>query len=378
MRIGIFSDTYLPQINGVSAVVDLLRRELRRLGREVLLFVPDYPGVDRGSDEARGVYRFPGLTFPFHRESQVVLPVNRGAYRRLPELRLIHSHTPFSMGLFAMWAAREFSIPHIHHYHTLFTEYRYYLPRAIRPSRGMAQRISAAFCNRCEAIIAPSRPMKAELESYGIEKPVYALPFGVDLREFEGESGRNPRGELGIPPGEPLLLHSGRLAREKNLPFLLRAFQAMLLEREDLRLVITGDGPERPALERYAAELGIQERVIFTGYLDREELVQLYKQADLFVFASKTETQGLVLVEALAAGTPAVALGERGVLDVIQDGVNGLLAPEDEQDYAKVVLELLADKGRREELSRGAREHARQASAQRSVEQVLEIYSQFA
>ncbi len=152
----------------------------------------------------------------------------------------------------------------------------------------------------------------------------------------------------------------------------------MLLEREDLRLVITGDGPERPALERYAAELGIQERVIFTGYLDREELVQLYKQADLFVFASKTETQGLVLVEALAAGTPAVALGERGVLDVIQDGVNGLLAPEDEQDYAKVVLELLADKGRREELSRGAREHARQASAQRSVEQVLEIYSQFA
>ncbi|MFQ6118159.1 MAG: glycosyltransferase family 4 protein, partial [Candidatus Bipolaricaulia bacterium] len=350
MRIGIFSDTYLPQINGVSTVVHILFEELRERGHEPLLFVPDYPNVDRLEDEMGGVYRFPSFLFPFHKESRVVLPLNRRALRRLPELEIIHSHTPFSLGLLAMWAAREFSIPHIHHYHTLFTEYRYYLPRPIRPSRWMAERVSAAFCNRCEAVLAPSRPMKAELEGYGIEKPVFALPFGVDEREFAQQIDWNARQALKIPEEEPLLLHSGRLAREKNLKFLLRAFREMLKEREDLWLVLTGGGPERPALERYVAELGIKDRVIFTGYLPREQLIELHREADLFIFTSKTETQGLVLVEAMAAGTPVVALGERGVLEVVQDGVNGLLPPEEEQSYAAVVLELLADRERLEEL----------------------------
>jgi glycosyltransferase involved in cell wall biosynthesis len=374
MRIGIFSDTYLPQINGVSTVVDILQRELRELGHEPLLFVPDYPRVE----PVEGIYRFPSFLFPFHRESRVVVPVHRGAYRRLPELELIHSHTPFAMGLFAMWAAREFSIPHIHHYHTLFTEYRYYLPRPIRPSRQMAERVSAAFCNRCEAIVAPSRPMKEELESYGITRPIYALPFGVDEREFAQRIDWDARRELGIPEDEPLLLHSGRLAREKNIGFLLRAFQEMLQEKKNLWLVLTSGGPERAALERYAAELGVKDRVIFTGYLSREQLIELYREADLFIFASKTETQGLVLVEAMAAGTPVVALGERGVLEVVQDGINGLLAPEEERAYARVVLELLQDRERLEELSRGAREYAHETSAQRAVERLLEIYAQFA
>ena len=374
MRIGIFSDTYLPQINGVSTVVHILFQELRALGHDPLLFVPDYPDVDR---QEEGIYRFPSFLFPFHRESRVVLPVHRRALGRLPELELIHSHTPFTMGLLAMWAAREFSIPHIHHYHTLFTEYRYYLPRPIRPSRRMAERVSAAFCNRCEAIIAPSRPMAEELEGYGIERPIYPLPFGVDEREFAQRIDWDGRRELGIPEDEPLLLHSGRLAREKNIGFLLRAFREMLEEREDLWLILTGGGPERGALERYAAELGIAGRVIFTGYLPRERLIELYREADLFCFASKTETQGLVLVEAMAAGTPVVALGERGVLEVVRDGINGLLAPEEERAYAQVVLELLGDRERLESLSRGAREYAHDTSAQRAVARLLEIYTQF-
>jgi glycosyltransferase involved in cell wall biosynthesis len=374
MRIGVFSDTYLPQINGVSVVVDLLRRELQALGHEPLLLVPDYPGVDREGDGDRGIYRFPAFTFPFHRESRVTAPVNRWALRRLPELEIVHSHTPFSLGLLALWAAREFSIPHIHHYHTLFTEYRYYLPRPLRPSRRMAERLSAAFCNRCEAIIAPSRLMEKELESYGITKPIYAVPFGVDLREFEGECRWNPREELRIPQGEPLLLHSGRLAREKNLRFLLRAFQAMLKEEKDLWLVLTGDGPERPALEHYAAELGIGDRVIFTGYLPRERLIELYKRADLFIFASKTETQGLVLVEAQAAGTPVVAIGAMGVLDVVEHGETGLLVEEDEEEFTAAVLRLLEDQGRLERMGRCAREHVETMSSQHSVEKLLGIY----
>jgi len=379
MRIGIFSDTYLPQINGVSTILGLLFRELRELGHEPLLFVPDYPGVDRRGDEAQGIYRFPSFTFVFHKESRVVIPVDRRAYRRLPELELIHSHTPFVMGLFALWAAREFKIPHLHHYHTLFTEYRYYLPRPIRPSRWMAERISAAFCNRCDGIITPSRAMETELESYGIARPIYALPFGVDLREFQQETTWDARRALGVPEDVPLLLHSGRIAQEKNLKFLLQAFQAMLQRGGDLRLILTGDGPQRPELEKYARELNIQKRVIFTGYLPREQLIALYRQADLFIFASKTETQGLVLVEAMAARTPVVALGALGVLDVAQDGVNGLLLnPEvSPEEYATAVLALLHDWEQRERLAQGARASAKALSAQRSVEQIVEIYRQF-
>lgn len=379
MRIGIFSDTFLPQINGVSTVVDVLARELRALGHQPLLFVPDYPGIpqkERAAEEERGIYRFPSFTFAFHRESRVVLPLNRRAYRRLPELEIIHSHTPFSMGLYALWAAREFQVPHVHHYHTLFIEYRHYLPRPIRPSAWMAERISAGFCNACDAIITPSEPMRRELERYGVSRPIYVLPFGVDLREFQQEPDWDARRALNIPEGAPLLLHAGRIAREKNLRFLLRAFREMLRHEPELWLVLTGDGPQRPELESYVKELGISDRVIFTGYLPREQLIALYKQADLFIFASKTETQGLVLVEAMAAGTPVVALGALGVVEVVRDGKNGvLLDPEiGPEGYVAAVLELLHDEERRERLAQGARETAEELSAQRSVRRILEIY----
>ena len=379
MKIGIFSDTFLPQINGVSTVVDVLVRELRELGHQPLLFVPDYPEIpreERVAEEEQGIYRFPSFTFAFHRESRVVLPLNRQAYRRLPELEIIHSHTPFSIGLYALWAAREFQIPHVHHYHTLFTEYRHYLPRPFRPSARLAERISAWFCNSCDVIITPSEPMRRELERYGVSRPIHSLPFGVDLREFQAELDWDARRGLGIPEGAPLLLHAGRIAREKNLRFLLRAFREMLNRKPELWLVLTGNGPQRPELEEYAKELGISDHVVFTGYLPREQLLALYKQADLFVFASKTETQGLVLVEAMAAGTPVVALGALGVLDVVHDGKDGLLLdPEIEpQGYATAVVELLHDEGRRRRLAQGARETAEEMSAQRSVRRILEIY----
>lgn len=374
MRIGIFTDTYIPQINGVTTVVSLLFRELQELGHEPLVFARGYPGLDHEVEEGKGIYRFPSFTFPFHRESRVTIPVNRWAYRRLPELEIVHSHTPFSLGLLAMWAARELDIPHIHSYHTLFTEYRYYhyLPRPIRPSRWMAERASAAFCNRCDCVITPTEKIKQELKGYGIERPIFSLPFGVDIREFEKELEWDVRRELNLSADDPLLLHAGRLAKEKNIPFLLRAFRRILAERKAW-LVITSGGPERERLERYVAEIGIRDRVIFTGYLDRGDLVGLY-EADLFLLASKTETQGIVLVEAMAAGTPVVAIGAMGVLDVVRDGETGILVGEDGEEYAKAVLDLLEDKDRLMVMGAKAKEYAYSTSAQNSAKRLLEIY----
>ncbi len=237
----------------------------------------------------------------------------------------------------------------------------------------MAEFLSRAFCNRCDAIIAPSLPMTRELESYRITKPIYPLPFGVDEEEFFQEVTWDVREAFHLPT-EDLLLHVGRLGWEKNIDFLLRAFQRLLSLSEDVRLIIAGDGPQRAALERYARELGVAPYVIFTGYLPREKLIDLYKQAALFVLASKTETQGIVLVEAMMAGTPPVAIGEMGVLDVVASGERGILVEEDEEEFAQACLHLLQDERERQRLEEAARRWACSQSAQASTRRLVEIY----
>jgi glycosyltransferase involved in cell wall biosynthesis len=375
LTIGMFTDTYLPQINGVATLLPILDRLLSRQGHRVYIFAPSYEG-SRPRLEDEKVFRFPAIKFLYHKESRVTIPYHREARRAFEELDLVHSHTPFSLGVLGIRVARRYGIPHLHTYHTLFTEYLHYLPRYLRPTPNMVARISAAFCNRCDAVTVPSNPMREELLSYGIEAPVYTLPFGMDLDDFAGEPRVDLRAKLGIPERERILLCAGRVAEEKNISFLLRAFRLMLKELPHLRLIIAGDGPARPRLEGETEELGIAERVIFTGYVAWRELIDYYKQADLFVYASKTETQGIVFVESLAAGTPVVAVGEMGALEAVEDGVDGLLLEEDEEAFAQAVVELLHNEERLKRMSRAAVERAYQMSAQRSVEKLLEIYKE--
>lgn len=371
MRIGLFTDTYLPEVNGVVTVVRLMEQELRRAGHEVYTFAPAYPGFQADSP---GVFRFPSIHFAYYKGMRIAWPYSRPALRVIPTLEILHSHDPFSMGLLAIWASKRYGIPHVHTYHTLYAEYRRYLPRPIRPTRGMAARLSRAFCNRCQALIAPSSQMKRELEGYGITRPIYPLPFGIDEAEFARPISWDARVALGLP-NEDLLLYVGRLGLEKNLEFLLRAYKRLLQDRPQARLILVGEGPHRRALEGYAAELGLQGRAIFTGFLPREKLIDLYKQATLFVFASKTETQGLVLLEAMMAGLPPVAIGAMGVLDLVSSGETGLLVNEDEAEFARACLRLLEDEQERRRLGEAARRWAEGRTARASTEKLLEIYA---
>lgn len=377
MRIGIFTDTFTPQINGVTSILEELDRVLTRQGHEVYIFAPAYFRAQR--NENSRIFRFPALTAYFHKDSRIVIPYDRRAFAVFPKLDVVYSHTPVSMGLLALRVARKYGLPHVHTYHTLFTEYLHYLPRLIRPTRRMAERMSAAFCNRCDAVTTPSQAMKEELLRYGVHKPIYVLPFGVDIEPFEHPMRIDARSVLGLSPDEFFLLYAGRLGTEKNLHFLLRAFR-MLLNRwpgpQSVRLVLAGGGPHRPIFEQYAQELQLGDRVIFTGFIPREDLVDYYRAADLFVFASKTETQGLVLMEAMAAGLPAVAVRAMGVTDVVFDGETGILVPEDEQIFAQTVIELLQDTQRRKCLAENSKERARQMSIQHSVAELLEIFAQ--
>jgi glycosyltransferase involved in cell wall biosynthesis len=371
MKIGLFTDTFLPETNGAVTVIRTMERELTRQGHQVYIFAPAYPGM-RWQEEF--IYRFSSLRFVFYQGIRIAIPYNHNAFHTIRQLDIIHSHTPFSLGLLALWASKKYDIPHVHTYHTLYTEYLHYLPRPLRPSRAMVKRLSRAFCNACDLVIAPSLQMKRELESYGVTRPVHALPFGVDEEEFSHEIEWNVRDEFNLPT-EDLLLYVGRLAKEKNLPFLLRAFSRLLSRRPTARLFVAGEGPQRKLLQGYAVELGIAPYVIFLGLLDRRRLVDLYKQSSLFVFASKTETQGVVLVEAMMAGTPVVAIGAMGVLDIVRHGETGLLVEENEDDFARACCQLLEDSRQREQLSKAAQRWAYGQTARASTCRLLAIYA---
>lgn len=370
MRIGLFSDTYLPQINGVTTTVHWLREELEHMGHEVYVFCPHY-GREKPDPH---VIRLPAVTFLFHRESRVAFPMPLRARRILGELDAIHSHTPFSLGALALWAARWARIPHVHTYHTLYVAYRHYLPPPLRPPRRMAEVLSAAFCNRCDAVTVESTPIRDELLRYGVRVPIHVFPFGVNLRAFSCPIQYDLRADLALPDRAPVLLYVGRLAPEKNVFFLLRMFREVALRRPDVLLVMIGGGPSAEDLVHEASRLGVARRVLFPGYIGHDRLVDYYRQADLFVFASKTETQGMVVLEAMAAGLPVVAIPEMGVKDIVRDRENALCAPEDEVRYAEAVLELLADASLRDKLRAGALRTARELSTETSTRRLLSVF----
>jgi len=373
MHVGLFSDAYLPEISGVTTTVHWLKEELENLGHVVYVYAPHYEGI--GEDEP-GVFRFRSGQFAFHKASRVALPYSRVATRSLKDLDILHSHTPFSMGLVAVGAAMRYHLPHVNTYHTHLMEDRQYLPRALRPREREAGKIIAAFCNRCTLITAPSTSFKKELLSYGVHRPIRVFPFGVKLSLFRQPPAWDPRTELNIPEKATLFLYAGRLAMEKNLPFLIRAYEKIHAQDPASVLVLAGDGPIREQTQEQVKEMGLADAVRFTGFLDHSRLVDLYKAADLFLFASKTETQGLVLVEAMAAGTPAVAIGALGVLDVIQNGVNGILVPEDEGTFVAQALALANDEERRSLLQQGALARAEELSTHNSTLRLLEVFDE--
>lgn len=384
-KIGLFTDTYTPQINGVVTVIRTMEKELARLGHQVYVFAPSHPEKygDQNQpvhkDQKReSVFRFPSFKFIFQDEYRVAIPYNRRAFQILSTLDVVHSHTPFSMGLLALRVANKYDLPHIHTYHTFYAEYRHYIPKFLRPSRKIAEAFSSYFCNKCRLVIAPSNQIKRELENYGLQTPVQSLPSGVDMERFNsGHSlDRDPRGILGIDDQEDLLLYVGRLGREKNIDFLLRSFKHLLSFKNKVRLVIAGGGPEKNKLEKKAAnQLG--DRVIFTGYIEDDLLSGLYRQADLFVFASKTETQGVVIMEAFASKTPVVCIGEMGVLDLVEDGKTGLLVDEDEEKFALACLRLLENRDDLKLIGKKAKQKAYMMSSRRFARKLVKIYDYF-
>lgn len=375
MRVLMVSDVFFPRINGVSTSIETFRHTLAGQGVEVRVVAPRYGDEP---DEPH-VARVPGRPVPRDPEDRIVgwRAMWDTVRAQAAGCDLVHIQTPFAAHYAGLRAARREGVPVLATYHTLFEEYlHHYAP--FLPAcglRALARMLSRRQCNDLDCVVVPSQAMQARLNDYGVRRPIHVLPTGIPLARFAGGDRARFRAAHGIAHGRPVALFVGRVAHEKNIGFLLRMLVRVRQAQPDTLLLIAGEGPALEGLRREAATLGLQDSTRFLGYLDRHtELNDCYRAADVFVFSSVTETQGLVLLEAMAQQVPLVAVAELGAKSVLQDGTGVLVSPLEEGAFAARVIELLADPLRRCRLGNVAGDYARQWSARGMAEQMAEFY----
>ncbi|HEX6209523.1 MAG TPA: glycosyltransferase [Methylomirabilota bacterium] len=376
MRIGLFTNNYLPFCGGVTVSVETLRRGLQGYGHEVWIFAPRFPGAP-GSEA--GVVRFPSIPAVTYPEFALAVPWSPRIGRRVRglDLDVFHAHHPFLLGPAARRLARRLDRPLVFTYHTRYEKYAHYVPLTRPLVEAAALRLSTRFAARADAVIAPSALVREQLRARGVTAPIAVVPTGVDLARFRPARRAAARHALGVSGAEPLLLYVGRLDREKSVDRVLLAFDRIAGTLPGARLWLVGQGTEGEPLRRMAAGLGAGDRVHFAGVRAHESLAAWYQAADLFLFASETETQGLVLAEAAACGLPAVAVIAPGCDEVVRDGETGILTKGDPAALAEAAIGLLLDGDRRRAMGERARQVAEQAfDVTLQITRTLDVYAE--
>jgi glycosyltransferase involved in cell wall biosynthesis len=378
MKILMISDVYFPRVNGVSTSISTYRRELEERGHEVHLIAPDYDGLV--SDDEVRIQRVPARRLPFDPEDRLLkascVLAERDALKDA-DFDLLHIQTPFVAHYLGVKLAKELGIPRVETYHTYFEEYLYhYLPFLPRAStRYLARSLSRRQCNDLDALVVPSRGMLEVLRGYGIQTHAEIIPTGLPEGDFIHGDGAAFRARYGIAPQRPVMLYVGRVAFEKNIGFLLKMTARLKQEMPEVLLLVAGEGPALTPLKREAEQLGLSGNVLFVGYLDRKrELPDCYRAANLFVFSSRTETQGLVLLEAMAQGVPVLALAEMGTRDVLREGRGAMIAAHEVEDFAAKALQLLRHPEGAMHLGKLGKEYAGEWSAGALAEKKLDFY----
>ena len=374
VRVGIFTDSYLPRISGVVRSVESFVAELRRQGHHASIFAPAYRGF---ADTDPDVVRFPSVRPPGHPDFPLAIPVRRAFLGKLRRRRLtvVHTHSPFLMGTAGRYAARRLRLPLIFTHHTMYGEYVHYVPLiSQRFSREIVTRYTRRYCNLCTAVIAPSHTVKRWLRSVGVTAPIEVLPTaGFELNRFDRLDPSWVRRQYGIPSDAPLVITVGRLAPEKRFDVVLGAFADVARQRP-ARLLVVGGGPEAKELRALAGRLRLSAQVVFSGPLEHDRVLDCYAAADAFAFASPTETQGLVIVEAMAAGLPVAAVGAGGVAEVVGHGETGLLVDLDPRALGAAIWRLLDDPGLRARLSERGRSAARAYAIEVLTDRLVRLY----
>ncbi len=380
MKILFISDVYFPRVNGVSTSIRTFVAQLQAFGHTVDLIAPYYDV--KSADEA-WVQRITAHSIYFDPEDKLMK--YSAVLKLLPELRevnydLIHIHTPFVAHYAGIKLAKLLDIPCVETYHTFFEDYlHHYLPIIPKSlAKGLARLISKKQCNALGAMVAPSQPMLDVLRTYGITTQAEVIPTGLQAQSFAEADGAAFRAKYGIAQNRPMLLYVGRVAFEKNINFLLEMTKVLIAKQPNVLLVVAGEGPAEASLHKQTKELKLDSNIQFIGYLDRNtELNRCYQSADVFVFSSKSETQGLVLLEAMAQAKPVVSLAELGTKSILIEGEGALISTENTIEFADKVDYLLSHENARIALGAKAKAYvAKRWTDKAQAERLINFYKE--
>lgn len=370
MKIGMFTDTYEPKIDGIVTSIKTYTEELTRRGHTVKIYSPKnslFVKEEREADPDNT--RIPSLSYYAYPDFRLSLPYDPRLVNniRKEKFDVIHTHTPGSIGLMGIGAARLFGVRSVHTYHTDLEQYTHYFPAPEVITKFGVKRFVSIFMNRHDAGIAPSTAVQKFLLDYGVTVPVAVLPSGVSLKNFENLKSHHE--------SYPYIITFGRIGSEKNLKFLIDAFTRLASQFPDLHFLIVGDGPYREELEQIVKSSGLETRIHLLGMIRHEELFPIVKNALVFLSASTTETQGLTTLEAMACGVPVVAVQGPGVEDTLAGDQGGYLVPENLEKFCEKVSILINETKVREAKSKEALKRAGDFSIESCTDRLLGIYN---
>ena len=378
MNILMMTNTYLPHVGGVARSIDRFSRRYRSLGHHVQIVAPEFDGMPASEPE---VIRVPAVRHFNRTDFSVALPVPRKLESRLQAFKpdVVHSHHPFLVGGTALRVAHTHDLPLVFTHHTRYEDYTHYVPGDSALMKRFVKNLATNYANMCDQVFAPSESVANLLRERGVTTAIDVVPTGVEVDLFADGDGVGFRQSLGISTDDFVVGHLGRLTEEKNIPFLVKAIiQFMQTSGGDRQThcLIIGSGPLKPEIESLFARANLSDRLHFAGVLGEERLADAYHAMDVFAFASTTETQGMVLTEAMASAIPVVAVDAPGVREAVGDQRNGyLLNSLDVNDFADALSKIAdADKVEYERLSQGARQTASEFSMENTAKTALELY----
>ena len=369
MRIAMFTDAYRPQVNGMVTSIESFAASLRALGHEVVIFAPK--SFENYKDD-RFTYRFSSVPLRTYKEYRIALPY---PLTNMPKnFDIVHIHSPFSIGALGHLFAKHYGLPSVGTFHTLFPEYPHYAVgrlskfRAIKNAfRTISWKYLIKFYGKCNEVIAPSERTAKELISRGLNN-VIIVPNGIDIKIRKNDKLKL-RKKYSFDKNEKILLHVGRITKEKNIDFIIKSCSKLLEQKSNYKLVITSDGPYREELEKLASKLGIEKNVVFTGYLSKNSLDDFYTLSDIFVMASKTETQGMVLIEAALRKRPTGVLDSPVIGDFVKENGTGLVASE--SDFSDAIEKVY---GKRNKFSSDCLKAAKKYDIKECTKQLISVY----
>ena len=379
MNIGIFSDTFFPQLNGVATSIRTLATALEERGHHVYIFTPSDPRCYEGYDTLN-VYRLPSVPVRFVRDYRAGYVFSPFLAKKIIDLNLdiIHTQTEFCLGALGRFISTTQGIPLVHTYHTMYEDYVHYIGGGHIISKEMARDFSGIYCNTSTAVIAPTRKTEQLLKSYGVTKPISIIPTGINTSnfrkdKFQPEEILELRTSLGLQADTPVIVSIGRIAKEKSIDIVIGALPKLIEKLPDLKMVIVGEGNEIENLGKFADSIGVGDHVMFIGGKPWDEIGKYYQLGNVFCSASVSETQGLTFAEAMAAGVPVVAKKDECIENIIDDHVTGMLF-ESNDDLPDLLYRVLTDKELSGRLSKASVEAMEALSVETFADSVENLY----